>query len=191
MRRARGVRRPAKTIGAAVVPALIASACGSAQPPRTAAEHRAATLGQTVCTTVLHGVGARLHRATVEADGSTPAYLECRLAGDEASLDAVAEGVPQAYDHYNTVIAHQVQTYADPGGIRDRGQLPRDIPGLGVEAAWIPAQHRLIATNGTLTAGGSFVTVTVSAGSLAGPQELSIARAAARAMLAAAPHGSG
>jgi hypothetical protein len=121
-----------------------------------------------------------------------PAYLECTLNGRGVHVDVVSQAVAQALGDYDTTLIHQVQTYVYPppaNGIRDRSQLPHPIPGLGTKAAWIPGQHRLLATNGTRLRGGSFLSVTVTGRSRSGSASLSLARAIAAATMAVAPRG--
>jgi hypothetical protein len=123
---------------------------------------------------------------------SDPAYLECILNGRGVHVDVVSQAVAQALGDYDTTLIHQVQTYVYPppaNGIRDRSQLPHPISGLGTKAAWIPGQHRLLATNGTRLRGGSFLSVTVTGHSRSGRASLSLARAVAAATLAVAPRG--
>jgi hypothetical protein len=118
-----------------------------------------------------------------------PAYLECVLDGRGVHVDVVAQAVAQALGDYDTTLVHQVQTYVYPppaNGVRDRSQLPHPIPGIGTKAAWIPGQQRLLATNGTPTRGGNFLSVTVTGHSTA---RLALARAVAAATLAVAPRG--
>jgi len=120
---------------------------------------------------------------------SDPTDIECLVSGRGIHLDLVAQAVPQAQGDYDTAIVHYVQVYSEPGGIRDRSQLPHNISGLGTEAAWVPGPHRLLATNGTRERGGNFLSVTVTP--LTEPQALSlaVAQAVAQATLPVAPRG--
>jgi hypothetical protein len=121
-----------------------------------------------------------------------PAYLECILDARGVHVDVVAQAIAQALGDYDTTLIHQVQTYVYPppaNGVRDRSQLPQPIPGIGTKAAWIPGQQRLLATNGTHTRGGNFLSVTVTGRSISGPARLALARGVAAATLAVAPRG--
>lgn len=82
-----------------------------------------------------------------------------------------------------------MQAYGS-GGVHVPGQLPKPVPGLTGNAAWIPARHEVVATNGTQSSGGSYVTVTVTRTGKQGPSSLALARAVTRAVLAVAPRGS-
>jgi hypothetical protein len=107
-------------------------------------------------------------------------------------VDVVAQAIAQALGDYDTTLIHQVQTYVHPppaNGIRDRSQLPHPISGIGKKAAWIPGQHRLLATNGTPHRGGNFLSVTVRGRSPSDATRLALARAIAAATLAVAPRG--
>jgi hypothetical protein len=121
-----------------------------------------------------------------------PAYLECTLNGRGVHIDVVAQAVAQALGDYDTTLIHLVQTYVYPppaNGIRDRSQLPHPIPGIGTKAAWVPGQHKLLATNGTRERGGNFLWVTVTGRSPSGQTRLALARAIAAATLPVAPRG--
>jgi hypothetical protein len=68
--------------------------------------------------------------------------------------------------------------------------LPHPVPGLGGNATWVPAQGELVATNGTQSMGGSYVTTTVTRSSPHGPASLTVATAVTRATVASAPRGA-
>ena len=109
-----------------------------------------------------------------------------------AALPAHAQAVAQALGDYDTTLIHLVQTYVYPppaNGIRDRSQLPVPVAGIGTKAAWIPGQHRLLATNGTHTRGGNFLSVTVTGRSPSGSTRRALARAITAATLPVAPRG--
>ena len=121
-----------------------------------------------------------------------PAYLECVLDAPGVHVDVVAQAIAQALGDYDTTLVHQVQTYIYPppaNGVRDRSQLPHPIAGIGTKAAWIPGQHRLLATNGTPKRGGNFLWVIVTGRSTSGRAGLALARAIAATTLAVAPRG--
>jgi hypothetical protein len=121
-----------------------------------------------------------------------PAYVECVLDAGRVHVDVVAQAVAQALGDYDTTLIHQVQTYIEPvpaSGVRDRSQLPHPITGIGTKAAWIPGEHRLLATNGTRQRGGDFMSVTVTGRSPSGTDRFVLARAIAAATLPVAPRG--
>jgi hypothetical protein len=162
---------------------LAAVGCGTSasRPPVSAAQ---------LCRLAAQAAGQQL-RAPVSRrlTSSDAADTECLLSGAGIHLDLVAQAVPQAQGDYDTAIVHYVQVYSEPGGIRDRSQLPHNISGLGTEAAWVPGPHRLLATNGSRERGGNFLSVTVTP--LTEPQALSlaVAQAVAEATLPLAPRG--
>jgi hypothetical protein len=116
-----------------------------------------------------------------------PANLECRLAIGGTRLDIVAQASAQAWVQYDTTTVHQEQVYGS-GGFHEPRQLPKAVAGVGTVAAWIPAQGELVATNGTPTRGGSYLTAMVT-GWGHGPAPLALARAVAGPSLASAPRG--
>jgi hypothetical protein len=159
--------------------------------PETAS--RAPALAPRVCARAASAASARL-RVTVamQIADADPAYLECTLEGGGVKIDVVAQAIAQALGDYDTTLIHQVQTYVYPppaNGIRDRSQLPHPIPGIGTKAAWIPGQQRLLATNGTPTRGGNFLSVTVTGRPPPDSTRLALARAIAAPTLAVAPRG--
>lgn len=68
-------------------------------------------------------------------------------------------------------------------------QQPHPVPGMGGNSTWIPAKQELIATNGTESRGGSYLTVTVTRQSAHAPASVAVAAAVGRAVLAVAPRG--
>jgi hypothetical protein len=112
-----------------------------------------------------------------------PANIECHLSGDGLRVDVNAQASPRAWEQFDTVVSHAAQAPGKPTG------LPLDQGGLSYNAAWIPAQNQLVATNGTQSAGGSYVTVTVAGARHDQASRLSLAKTLATATLAAAPRG--
>jgi hypothetical protein len=114
--------------------------------------------------------------------------IECLIAGKGFRLDALAQASSVAWTEYNTATVHQVQAYG-AGGLNEPRELPRPVPGMGGNSAWIPANRQLLATNGTQFRGGSYLSVTVTRTSAHGPDSLALARAVGRVILASAPRG--
>jgi hypothetical protein len=168
---------------------------GSGTPTRTSstAALRAQALAPRVCGRAADAAGARLGVAVaMRITDADPAYLECILEGRGIHVDVVAQAIAQALGDYDTMLVHQVQTYVYPppaNGVRDRSQLPYPISGIGTKAAWIPGQHRLLATNGTPERGGNFLWVIVTGRLTSERARLALARAIAAATLAVAPRG--
>jgi len=170
-RGSRSVARSSSTTTAPHSPALASRVCGRAAG---AARER---------------LGVDVAIRIADAD---PTYLECILDARGVHVDVVAQAIAQALGDYDTTLIHQVQTYVYPppaNGVRDRGQLPHPISGIGTKAAWIPGQYRLLATNGTAERGGNFLAVIVTGRSTSGRASLALARVIAAATLAVAPRG--
>lgn len=155
----------------------VAAGCGSS---RSAA--------QRVCGRARAAARAALGPVRLRIASSDPANLECVLSGRGVRLDATAQATALAWVEYDTTVAHQVQAYGS-GAVRVPSQLPRPVPGLSGNAAWIAARHEVVATNGTQFRGGSYVTVAVARRSAKGPASSALAGAVARAILAVAPRG--
>ena len=100
-------------------------------------------------------------------------------------VDTVAQASELAWTQYDTTSVHLTQAFGS-GSVHVASQLPHPVPGLGGNALWVPAQKELIATNGSQSRGGSYVTVKVK-GHASG---LAVATAVARATLRLAPRGS-
>ncbi|MDW5596373.1 hypothetical protein VSS74_18650 [Conexibacter stalactiti] len=149
---------------AAVAAALLASAgCGGGEQPRKIARSPcpraiAAVLGD----------GARSH-----LEDRAPSVLTCtyRAAGTPATAVRVTvDSAPQALTRFSRGVVERAQAHL---GDR-RAELPVEIGGVGVGAAWVAAPRELSATDGR-----RLVTVTVVTGS----QPRATATAVARAVL--------
>ena len=92
------------------------------------------------------------------------------------------------WTEWDTATTHQAQAFG-PGAVYVPSQLPHPVPGLSGNVAWIPAQSELMATNGTESIGGTYVTVTVTRRSPKGLSSIAVATAVTRALLASAPRG--
>ncbi len=132
----------------------------------------------------LLGSAARLHIAN-----SDPTDIECILDGRGAHVDAIAQASAVAWTEYDTASVHQAQAFGEGAAVHQASQQPHPVPGMGGNATWIPAKQELIATNGTESRGGSYLTVTVTRHSAHAPASLAVAAAVGRAVLAAAPRG--
>lgn len=136
------------------------------------------------------GAAARaIGSSTVRVTDSDVADIECTLESGGVRLNVVAQASPQAWTEYDTETTHLSQAFG-PSSVHNSGELPRPVPSVARNAVWVPAQSELIATNGTQTTGGAYVTVTVKRTSSHGPGSLPVASAVARATLDAAPRGS-
>ena len=179
------------TLALALCCALAASCGGSSHSQSTAptAQH-APSVAARVC-----GAGLRTAQAFIGAAAqmqvadSDPANIECLLHGEGIRLDVTAQASPLAWTEYDTTVVHLAQAFGSPG-VHEPSHLPHPVPGLGGNATWVPAQGELVATNGTQSTGGSYVTTTVTRSSPHGPASLTVATAVTRATLASAPRGS-
>lgn len=184
-----------RAIGTAIV--LAAALCvatagcgGSARPASSAAAARArpAQVAEHVCSRLRRPAAALVGRVDMRVVDPDPTNLECLLSGQGIRVDVVAQATAQAWTEYDTTVVHQVQAYGS-GSVHAPSQLPTIVRGLGGNAVWIPALHELVATNGTPSVGGTYLTVKVTRTTARGPASLALARAIARATLASAPRG--
>ena len=162
---------------------------GSKRPPSVAATSHQAAVAARVCQGASRAarplLGDGAHVRIADAD---PANIECLIDGGGIRVDTVAQASAQAWTEFDTATVHQVQAYGS-GAVHVPSQLPRPVPGMSGNVAWIPAQQEVLATNGTQSRGGTYVTVTVTRRSPKGPSSLAVARAVTRAVLASAPRG--
>jgi hypothetical protein len=155
----------------------------------TPASHAAAVAAR-VCQSADQAARPLLGDGTrVRVADDDPYHIECLISGRGIGVDTVAEASSGAYNLWGSRLDHQVQAFAS-GSVHVPSQIPQLVSGLStVNAAWIPAESKLLATNGTLSIGGTCVTVTVTRRSPGGPSSLAVATAVTRALLASAPVG--
>jgi hypothetical protein len=149
--------------------------CGSSEPKVPTATR--------VCNDALKAGRSMMGKASMRVTNADPTNIECLLSGEGLHVDVNAQASPRAWTQFDTVVAHAAQA---PGQLSG---LPQDQGGLGYSAAWIASQNQLVATNGTQSQGGSYVTVTVAGGRHSQASRLSLAKALATATLASAPRG--
>ncbi len=155
---------------------------GSGPPPRPVAER--------VCGGARSAASARLgYPVSAQIANRDPANLECALTGRRVGVRIVSQASPGAYMAFDIVTSHQSQVFGP--GIHEPGQIPRaiSVPGA-VVAVWIPAQREVVATSGSPSHGGAYVTVTVTGRAARGAVALALARTVARATFAAHPDAS-
>jgi hypothetical protein len=136
-----------------------------------------------VCRDVSKAGRSVLGQMSMRITNADPANIECLLSADGLHVDVNAQASPRAWTQFDTVVSHAAQAPGQAAG------LPQDQAGLGYSAAWIASQNQLVATNGSQSQGGSYVTVTVTGGRHGQASRLSLARAMATATLASAPRG--
>lgn len=130
-------------------------------------------------------LGSGVHLRIASSD---PTNIECVLDGNGVHVDAIAQATAVAWTEYDTAAVHQAQAFGT-GAVHQRSQQPHSVPGLGGNSTWIPAKQELIATNGTESRGGSYLTVTVTRHTPHAPSSVAVAAAVGRTMLASAPRG--
>jgi hypothetical protein len=143
---------------------------------------------KSVCRQAQRAASALVGQATLRIADSDPANIECLLSARLQKVDVVAQASPRAWEQFDTVVVHQAQAFGGASSSPGR-DLPQEVAGLGYNAAWIPSSKEFVATNGTQSRGGSFVTVTITPRSSHGPSGLKVAKAVATATLAVAPKG--
>ena len=166
-----------------------AATSGSTRPPPTAATSHQAAVAARVCQSAGRAARPLLGDGTqVRIADADPANIECLTDAGGIQVDTVAQASAQAWTEFDTATVHQVQAYGS-GAVHVPSQLPHPVPGMSGNVAWIPARQEVLATNGTQSRGGTYVTVTVTRRSPKGPSSLAVARAVMRAVLASAPRG--
>ena len=101
-------------------------------------------------------------------------------------MDVVAQASAHAWTTFDTLTAHQAQGFENSS---NSANMPTDLAGLGYSAAWIVSDSKLLATNGSQSQGGSYVTVTVRGSPRNGTSKVAVAQAVSTATLAIAPRG--
>jgi hypothetical protein len=117
-----------------------------------------------------------------------PANIECLLLRSGLRAEIVAQASAQAWMAYDTATVHLVQAFGS-GSVHEPDHLPRTVQIPGALASWVPAQQEVVATNGTPSTGGSFLTVTVTREPKNWKSGLRLTSAVAKAVLAVAPRG--
>ena len=164
-----------------------AAGCGGGSPAASKKTH--VSTAARVCAGAKRAahplLGSKIHLRIANSD---PSDIECVLDGNGMHVDAIAQASAVAWTEYDTAAVHQAQAYSAPG-VHQASQQPHAVPGMGGNSTWIPAKNELIATNGTESRGGSYLTVTVTRHSSGAPSSLAVATAVARTVLASAPRG--
>ena len=166
--------------------------CGGSSTATTTATAAKTTVpaAPRVCGSALDAARTLLGAHTrMRITNSDAANIECVVTGAGVHLDVNAQALALAWNQFDTMAVHQAQANENANS-ENNPQLPVDLPPQGDrQAAWIPASRQLIATNGTQSTGGSYVTVNVTRRSKRGPDSVKIAEAVGYAMLAVAPRG--
>ena len=158
------------------------AACGGAGHPAASGPP-----AQRVCAGNLRAAEKVISGVKLRIPDRDPTNIECVVSKGGLSAETIAQASELAWTQYDTLQVHLIQAFGS-GTVHVSGEMPRQVPGLGGNSLWVPAQSELIATNGSQSQGGSFVTVTVTGAH--GQRGLALATAMARATLAVAPRGS-
>lgn len=181
-----GGRRGVHLVAAGLLCGVAAAGCGG---NGSAASTKHLSVAERVCERAQRAAGPLVGSAvSLRIASSDPTNIECVLVGPGVHVDAIAQASAVAWTEYDTATVHQAQAYGS-GALNQRSELPQPAPGVGGNAAWIPAKQELIATNGTESRGGSYLTVVVTRRSHHAPSGLAVATAVGRTMLASAPRG--
>jgi hypothetical protein len=166
---------------------IAAAGCGGSGSGATKQRHL--STAARVCTGAQRAAYRLLGRPVhLRVADSNPTYIECVLDGSGVHVDAIAQASAVAWTEYDTAAVHQAQAYGT-GAAHQQSQQPHSVPGMGGNSTWIPAKQELIATNGTESRGGSYLTVTVTRRPQRAPSAAAVAAAVGRTMLASAPRG--
>ena len=183
---ARGGRRGRHLAAAAFLCCVAAAGCGgggsAASTPHLSVAARVCQRAQRAAHPLL---GSTVHLRIAD---SNPTDIECVLDGNGMHVDAIAQASAVAWTEYDTAAVHQAQAYGT-GANHQSSQQPHSVPGMGGNSTWIPAKKELIATNGTESRGGSYLTVTVTSHTHQAPSPVAVAAAVGRTILASAPRG--
>jgi hypothetical protein len=174
-------------IGPVLLCCVAAAGCGSSDS--SASKQRHLSTAARVCAGAKRAATPLLGKnVDLRIASSDPTNIECVLSGNGVRVDAIAQASAVAWTEYDTAAVHQAQAFGT-GAVHQPSQQPQSVPGLGGNSTWIPAKQELIATNGTESRGGSYLTVTVTRHASHGPSGVAVAAAVGRSMLASAPRG--
>jgi hypothetical protein len=173
---------------AAIAAVLALGGCGKSAPTRNAATDRGAKLpgvcARSALDAMAHSLAVRASTIAVAAASGSNAMPQCAFTTVLPRKEHVAVTVnvdtgPQPYFVLERTIVEASQIF---GPIRF-SPAPVAITGLGIEAAWFPAETHLEATDGT-----RLVTATVDWPGAGRRRETALARALTRPYLKT-PHG--
>ncbi|MGN6169570.1 MAG: hypothetical protein ACTHQQ_15580 [Solirubrobacteraceae bacterium] len=163
----------------------VAAGCGGGGSAASTQNH--ISIAARVCDGAKRAAHPFLGVAHLRIANSDRTNIECVLDGNGVHVDAIAQATAVAWTEYDTASVHQAQAYGSPT-LHQASQQPHSVPGMRGNSTWIPAKQELIATNGTESRGGSYLTVTVTRAHH-GPSSLAVATAVGRSMLVSAPRG--
>ena len=172
--------------GFVVIASVLVVGCGGSSHSSSTAR---GPVAQRVCAGVQKAAAPTLSAtAKLRIADKDPTNIECVISSRKGRLDVIAQATAVAWTEYDTTTVHQAQAYG-PGSVHVAGQLPQFVNVIGGQGAWIPAQNELVATNGTESSGGSYLTVTLTKSKLPSRRKIALAQAVAKVSLALAPRG--
>lgn len=177
-------RSRTREVGAAALCCVAVAGCGGSGNPafKLPPAQRVCSQAAKAARSVL-GAGV-----SVRITDRDPTNIECLLVRSGVRTEIVAQATAQAWVVYGTATVHLQQVYG-PTSMHQAGELPRILQIPGALASWVPAQQEVIATNGTLSTGGSFLTVTVTREPKHWNLGMKLTAAVAKAVLPVAPRG--
>ncbi|MEA2302675.1 MAG: hypothetical protein QOE44_3210 [Solirubrobacteraceae bacterium] len=157
----------ASALGWAGAGLVVLGGCGGAGPAASPCPPAAAGLLAAAV-----GPGARVDARA--GSGEDPTIRTCVLRAGGARVTATIDTAPQAYFRLERTVVEEAQTFAQTQG----GAAPVQVPGLGLDADWLPGESRLVTTDGT-----RLVTIAVDWPGAARGRKVSLAAGIARTLL--------
>ena len=169
---------PAVLIGALV---LSLAACGGGHSASSAAQVSRRSCLPAVAAESARALGQSkmvITQASRIGDVVSCQYRTARPAPSACiGADVVLDMAPSAYQRFERFVIEREQTFVQSGASHV-DQAPHEIAGIGLEAVWVPDEHRLVATGGDRFA--SVAPDCPGAGSAELPLAETLARAALR-----------
>jgi hypothetical protein len=156
------------------------TACGGGRKASTAAQ-----VSPSSCLPLVAAEAARaLGQPKIDMTEATEVYqvVTCRYGAAIPSptgcvgADVVLDMAPSAYQRFERFVVERQQTFVQSGATHT-DQAPLEVAGVGLEAVWVPAERRLVAT-----AGDRFASVAPSCPATSSA-EMQLAETLARAAL--------
>jgi hypothetical protein len=183
----RSTRCRAAAPAAAIALAALLCGCGHSAPAKRAAAHRgppgicAPAALDAMARTLAVGASSIATAASTASNAMPQCAFSVRLRqGQRVQVTVNVDNGPQPYFVLERTIVEASQIFS----AQRLSPAPEDVPGLGLEASWFPAETHLEATDGT-----RLITTTIVDWPGAGPKrEVPLARATTSPYLKT-PHG--
>jgi hypothetical protein len=138
MRRGNRTGRAA-ALGWAGVGLTVLGGCGGASTAASAACPPAAAK------LLAQAVGPGVKTVARAGSGADPTIRTCVLRAGGARVTATVDTAPQAYFRLERTVVEEAQNFVQTQG----GAAPVQVPGVGLDADWLPGESRLVTTDGT------------------------------------------